>query len=332
MNLTELRRLITEHFSIEELRTLCFDLEIDYELVLVDGKSKETWVRELIRHVTREKRLDELIRHLHNKRPNVSWPELYLPDSSQNKPDVKNSKLVFLRFSIVIAIVVAVGWIVLPYVRNILPVATPIAESVSTSTPTHTPTQAPTMIPIINWSHQETFSSATGWDALSERIGAVGYENDKYYVHIQEDNVFYIGLWGDAGRVNNGVIQVEVLGPLGNEGLKEQGIVFGWTQNSDANTYGFTFDNLGNCRFWKENNGKWLSQSRGQVQNFKQTLERHLITVVLKDGDAFGYIDGIFCASDSLPSYEAGWVGVAALSGSTSGKVFFDNYRIAKSP
>ncbi|HRX01089.1 MAG TPA: hypothetical protein P5280_16455, partial [Cyclobacteriaceae bacterium] len=304
MDVAELRRLITEHFSIEELRTLCLDLGIDDESVFADGKNKETWVRELIKRIKREKRLDELISHLQNRRPNVIWPKLSLPDTPPNKPVVKNSKPVFSRFLMVIAIVVAVGWFGFPYLRNILPIATPIPTPthVPTQAPTHAPTQAPTLIPIINWSHQETFSSANGWDELSEHIGAVGYENGKYFVQIQDDNVFYIGLWGDAGRVNNGTLQVEVLGPFDDGGLKEQGIVFGWTQDLDGNTYGFTFDNVGNCRFWKENNGKWLGQSRGKAPSFGQTLEKHLVTVVLKDNYAFGYIDGTFCASESLPS------------------------------
>ncbi len=67
----EFRQLILQNFSLSEVRTLCFDLNIDYEVF--PDKGKEAVVRELIRLVRRNDRMPELVDVLSKNRPNVPW-------------------------------------------------------------------------------------------------------------------------------------------------------------------------------------------------------------------------------------------------------------------
>jgi predicted NACHT family NTPase len=70
-----LRESMEECFSLEEVRTLCFDLDIDYDSLGGEGKSAKT--RELIARFRREARISELIAYLTNARPTVPWSQLY---------------------------------------------------------------------------------------------------------------------------------------------------------------------------------------------------------------------------------------------------------------
>ncbi|NIV98293.1 hypothetical protein GWN26_03735 [Candidatus Saccharibacteria bacterium] len=58
-------------FSEEELRSLCFDLGIDYEEL--GGRSKSVKVLELIGFMQRRARLDELVFLARELRPDASW-------------------------------------------------------------------------------------------------------------------------------------------------------------------------------------------------------------------------------------------------------------------
>jgi hypothetical protein len=78
MSRDRLRQLIDKNFSLEELRTLCFDLGVDYDSLSAEGKTGK--VRELISYIVRRDRLPELIEHLANSRPAVPWSELSLDD------------------------------------------------------------------------------------------------------------------------------------------------------------------------------------------------------------------------------------------------------------
>ncbi|MAT96390.1 MAG: hypothetical protein CL608_04535 [Anaerolineaceae bacterium] len=74
MKRKELRRSIAKHFKDDELRTLCFDLELDYELLGGEGKMGK--IRELIAHMDRHNRLAELLQYLKTERPKISWPDI----------------------------------------------------------------------------------------------------------------------------------------------------------------------------------------------------------------------------------------------------------------
>lgn len=76
--LRDLRRSIDEHFSLEEMQLLAFDLSVDWEVL--PGATKPLKIQSLIMHLARQKRLDDLIQLIHEARPNAEWPEIATPD------------------------------------------------------------------------------------------------------------------------------------------------------------------------------------------------------------------------------------------------------------
>ncbi len=69
--LANLLSLLDYHFSEEELRTLCFQLQVAYETLPAQGKKNKA--REMIEYMVRYQRLPELITLLENERPHVNW-------------------------------------------------------------------------------------------------------------------------------------------------------------------------------------------------------------------------------------------------------------------
>ena len=82
---TRLRNILVDRFSLDELRTLCFDMALDYDML--PGQGKEAKARELITFMNRRNRLDELVQSINDARPNL---EIF---SSQN--NVTNDDLTF---------------------------------------------------------------------------------------------------------------------------------------------------------------------------------------------------------------------------------------------
>ena len=66
-----LRRILVERFSLEELRTLCFDLSIDYDAL--GGEGKEARARELIAHLQRRRQLGRLTSYIRQHRPDIQF-------------------------------------------------------------------------------------------------------------------------------------------------------------------------------------------------------------------------------------------------------------------
>jgi hypothetical protein len=64
--LAELRRFIIERYDLEELRTLCFDLGVDYDSL--GGEGKAARARELVALMGRQGRLDDLVAALQASR------------------------------------------------------------------------------------------------------------------------------------------------------------------------------------------------------------------------------------------------------------------------
>lgn len=81
---TVLRQLLMTFFSDGELRTLCFDLGIDYENL--PGIGKEDKARELIAYAVRHGRLSELEEECRRLRPNANWPVVNELSPSGQKP------------------------------------------------------------------------------------------------------------------------------------------------------------------------------------------------------------------------------------------------------
>lgn len=74
---SNLLALINQHFNRDELRSLCFDLGINFEEV-PSGLSKTGEVRELILLFARQNRLNEMVAYCSKVRPHISWPNPHL--------------------------------------------------------------------------------------------------------------------------------------------------------------------------------------------------------------------------------------------------------------
>ena len=72
--LSALRQLIVKHFSESELRTLSFDLGLDYESL--PGREKSEKARELIIYCVRTNELTDLLQACKKARPKVEWPHV----------------------------------------------------------------------------------------------------------------------------------------------------------------------------------------------------------------------------------------------------------------
>lgn len=66
----KLRQILTDRFSEEELRTVCFDLGLDYDDLPAQGKAGKA--RELVAYSERSGHIAELIDHCQKLRPNAS--------------------------------------------------------------------------------------------------------------------------------------------------------------------------------------------------------------------------------------------------------------------
>jgi hypothetical protein len=71
--LTRLRQVLATHFDEDELRTLCFDLEIDYDDLAARGKANKA--RELVEHLERRDLIPDLVRIGKQFRPQVCWDD-----------------------------------------------------------------------------------------------------------------------------------------------------------------------------------------------------------------------------------------------------------------
>lgn len=98
MTRSKFRQLISRHFDAEELKILCFDLDIDYDNL--PGERKDLKVIELIDHLRSRKRIPDLVKVLNNARPPIHWEEI-LPEFEEGKPAYQTSEAVLaaVRYS-----------------------------------------------------------------------------------------------------------------------------------------------------------------------------------------------------------------------------------------
>lgn len=80
----ELRQFIDRHFNLEELKTLCFDLAIDWERL--PGSTKGTKIRALIQDIDRRGRTEDLIDLLRARRPAADWSFLEARTTIETNP------------------------------------------------------------------------------------------------------------------------------------------------------------------------------------------------------------------------------------------------------
>jgi hypothetical protein len=205
-----------------------------------------------------------------------------------------------------------------------------------TATIASIPTPVPTLIPIQSWTHETEFSVAQGWDILVDADGEAGFEDGKFFIANKKKNLLYISLWDElGGNVNNAVFSVDLIEPGKSEAPNAAGLVFGWGPDSEDPTFAFLVTEDDGCEFRQESNNRWTRVSQGQTSNFNQQQESHTVSVVIKDGHAYGFVDGLYCDDNVFPLYEAGYIGVAALSGidqEDGSKGYFDNARFANLP
>lgn len=71
VDLVRLYQLLDKTFSLEELRTLCFSLGIEFDDLSGDGKGAKT--RELVMYMHRRGRISDLIAIAKHERPHISW-------------------------------------------------------------------------------------------------------------------------------------------------------------------------------------------------------------------------------------------------------------------
>ena len=72
--LSDLHKQIDERFSFSEVRTLCFDMGIDFDNV--PGDTKSAFIRNLLVSVAREGRLQELINLVRQERGFINWEDV----------------------------------------------------------------------------------------------------------------------------------------------------------------------------------------------------------------------------------------------------------------
>lgn len=71
MNWAEMLQQMNDALSEDDLRTLCFELSLDFENL--SGDTKKGKARELIAEMQRQRRVDELVERLRAVRPHIGW-------------------------------------------------------------------------------------------------------------------------------------------------------------------------------------------------------------------------------------------------------------------
>lgn len=127
MTLANLRNLISTSFNKGELRTLCFDLGVNYENL--PGETLEDKARELVDFCQRRGVLKDLIEKCNALRPNTGWPKLtdiefkesIFSNSSPSSEEAKRPLIHLDRkqFLLITVILIIVGlYIVKPFVSE----------------------------------------------------------------------------------------------------------------------------------------------------------------------------------------------------------------------
>jgi len=70
-HLIRLYQILADYFNVEELRTLCFNLKIDYDDLIGEGKQGKA--RELVTFLDRRSRIAELVAKGKEQRPEIAW-------------------------------------------------------------------------------------------------------------------------------------------------------------------------------------------------------------------------------------------------------------------
>lgn len=83
-DLVQLRRTATQAFNLDEVKTLCADLHVDYDAL--SGENKADKIRELLELLVREARVAELASQCAQQRPHLAWPFIGATAATQSQP------------------------------------------------------------------------------------------------------------------------------------------------------------------------------------------------------------------------------------------------------
>lgn len=151
--MSRLREQLIAHFDDEELRTLCFDLNVDYDSLPALGKAGKT--RELVATLDRANRLQELVELCAGLRPNVPWAfqaecsagsdAQFAPASS--KRGVRGDRL-WIGLGAVLVVLVTIIVLRLNAGRDSGGTQSVVLTPLPTPTVTSTPSQVATLTPL----------------------------------------------------------------------------------------------------------------------------------------------------------------------------------------
>ena len=82
--IVRLRELLIARLNLDELRTLCFDIGLDYGSL--EGGTKDGKIRELLSHVERRNELAFLIERVKGQRPDLARDIANLEEVLLNNP------------------------------------------------------------------------------------------------------------------------------------------------------------------------------------------------------------------------------------------------------
>lgn len=73
VDMVKIRQQLEKYFTMDELKTICFDSFIDFENI--SGETKEAKTRELVLYCQRHNKLPELLQACQERRPKIDWPD-----------------------------------------------------------------------------------------------------------------------------------------------------------------------------------------------------------------------------------------------------------------
>lgn len=79
VEIKDLAKKISKYYNIDELKSLTFVLDIDWDELA--GENKSSKVQQLILYIGKENRLQDLLNQLRKERPTILWPGDSFPDS-----------------------------------------------------------------------------------------------------------------------------------------------------------------------------------------------------------------------------------------------------------
>ena len=87
VNLPRLRQILTDYFDEGELRTLSFDMRVDYDDLPGEGKTNRA--REMVAYFDRCDRVSDLVEIGRQMRPNAPWDDVSNVDQRVGLGDIK---------------------------------------------------------------------------------------------------------------------------------------------------------------------------------------------------------------------------------------------------